>query len=292
MLQGTNYVCQPMCDATHADCNMNHDDGCEVDLSGPGNCGMCGHACMNPNGTTTCTTQGSGWFCNPTCTAPYGACAADKTGGCTTNLGNDVDHCGDCNRPCSSAGTSSRNCVGGVCKPTCAMPYSDCSDPAAPNADNGCETNGTLDSGENDNACGGQANTTNEGASTTLTTNRILPTGDVDTYHVHFHEGSHTCVPGTSQRYAGLVQVTPPANTNLLLSVDNNNTTCDNTWKNYNSTGICVTWCGTCGGSDDIDWYFQVSGVSGANSCSNYTITFTYATEGNAPPGCSPPTGC
>jgi hypothetical protein len=289
VLQGTTYVCQPMCDATHANCNMNPDDGCEVDLSGPGNCGMCGHACTNPNGTTTCTTQGSGWFCNPTCTAPYGACSSDKTGGCTTNLGNDVDHCGDCNRPCSTAGTTARNCVNGVCKPTCAAPYSDCSDPAAPGADNGCETNGTLDPGENDNACNGQSNTTNEGNSTTITTNRILPAGDVDTFHVHFSEGSHTCFPGTSQSYAALVQVTPPANTNLLLSVDNTNESCDNNWKNYNSTGICLTWCGTCGSTDDTDWYFQVSGISGANSCQNYTITFTYASEGNAPAGCTKP---
>ena len=289
LLQGTNYVCQPMCDATHANCNTNPDDGCEVDLSGPGNCGMCGHACTNPNGTTTCTTQGSGWFCNPTCTAPFGACGTDKTAGCTTNLGNDVDHCGDCNRPCSTAGTAARSCVAGVCKPTCAAPFSDCSDPAAPGADNGCETNGTADPGESDNACGGQSNTTGEGNTTTITSNRILPTGDVDTFHVHFTEGSHTCFPGTSQSYAALVQVTAPANTSLLLSVDNNNETCDNTWKNFSSTGICLTWCGSCGGSDDTDWYFQVSGIAGANSCQNYTITFTYASEGNAPAGCTKP---
>ena len=29
-----------------------------------------------------------------------------------------------------------------LCTPSCAAPYSDCSDPAAPSADNGCETNG------------------------------------------------------------------------------------------------------------------------------------------------------
>jgi hypothetical protein len=286
---GNGYVCQPTCDATHANCNNMPDDGCEVDITGPNNCGACGHACTNPHGTTTCTTTGAGWFCNPTCTAPYGACATDKSGGCTTNTGNDTGNCGACGRACSTAGTSSTACTNGLCTPACAAPYSDCSDPAAPGADNGCETNGTADPGENDNACGGQSNTTGEGGTTTITTNRILPAGDVDTFHVHFSEGSHTCFPGTSQSYAALVQVTPPAGANLLLSVDNTAESCDNNWKNYASTGICVTWCGTCASSDDTDWYFQVSGINSANSCADYTITFTYASEGNAPAGCTAP---
>ncbi|MGZ3429987.1 MAG: hypothetical protein ACXVCV_25225, partial [Polyangia bacterium] len=175
VLSGTTYVCKPTCDATHADCNQNPDDGCEVDLTGPNNCGSCGHVCSNPHGTTTCTTQGSGWFCNPTCTPPYGACGADKTAGCTTNTGTDPANCGACGRGCSTAGTTSTSCNNGLCNPTCAAPYSDCSDPAAPGADNGCETNGTVDPGENDNACGGQSNTTNEGNTTNITSNRILP---------------------------------------------------------------------------------------------------------------------
>jgi hypothetical protein len=106
---------------------------------------------------------------------------------------------------------------------------------------------------------------------------------------VHFSEGSHGCVPFTSQAFTALVQVNAPANTNLLLSVDKTNESCDNNWQNFSSTGVCVRWCGTCGSGDDTDWYFQVSGVAGANSCSNYTITFTYASEGNAPPGCTAP---
>ncbi|HEY1585444.1 MAG TPA: hypothetical protein VGH63_07115, partial [Polyangia bacterium] len=265
------------------------DDGCEVDLSGPNNCGGCGNVCSNPHGTTTCTTQSNGFFCNPTCTAPWGACGADKSGGCTTNTGSgDPTNCGACGRGCSTAGTTGTACNNGVCTPTCAAPYSDCSDPAAPGADNGCETNGTTDTGENDNSCNGQSLTTNEGSTSTISASRILPSGDVDTFHVHFSEANHGICFG-SQSYTALVQVTPPAGTNLLLSVDNNNESCDNTWKNYNSPGICVTWCGSCGASDDTDWYFQVSGVNGANSCVNYTITFTYATEGNAPAGCTAP---
>ncbi|HEX6839520.1 MAG TPA: hypothetical protein VF334_23245, partial [Polyangia bacterium] len=269
---------------THADCNHNPDDGCEVDLSGPANCGSCGHACMNPNGTTTCTTQGAGWFCQPTCNQPYGACGADKTAGCTTNLGNDTGNCGACGRGCSTANTTSTSCANGVCHPSCAMPYSDCSDPSAPGADDGCETNGTADPGESDNTCGGQYSNTNEGGTTNLTSNRILPSGDTDTFHIHLTEGSHTCFPGTSQSYDALIQLTPPAGVGLGLNYNING--CDNTWKNDLGNGICVSWGGTCGGNDDRDFYFQVYGANGANACVNYTLTITYASEGNKVPSC------
>ena len=281
---GNGYVCKPTCDATHADCNMKPNDGCEVDLSGPGNCGACGHACMNANGTTVCTTQGSGWFCNPSCTSPFGACAADNSAGCTTNLGNDVDHCGDCSRSCSTANTTTRACNGGLCTPACAAPFSDCSRPAAPGADDGCETNGTTDPGESDNTCTGQNSNTNENSTTTLTTSRILPSGDTDTFHVHLTEGSHTCFPGSAQHYDALIQLTPPANTNLGLNYNIN--ACDNSWKNDLGNGVCVAWNGTCGATDDRDFYFQVFGVGGSQSCANYTLTITYASEGNKAPGC------
>ena len=286
---GTNFVCHPTCDATHADCNTLPNDGCEVDTTGPNNCGGCGHACTNPHGTTTCTTSGSGWFCNPTCDPGYGACGADKSGGCTTNTNTDSSNCGGCGRPCSTTNATTTSCAGGTCHPTCSAPYSDCSDPSAPNADNGCETNGTIDTGETDNSCNGQSLTTNEGTTQTISASRILPAGDVDTFHVHFSEANHGICLGT-QYYTALVQVTPPAGTNLLLSVDNTAESCNNQWKNFSSTGICVTWCGACGASDDTDWYCQVSGINGANSCGNYTIAFTYAPEGQAPAGCIKPT--
>src|SRR5439155_10050391 len=93
-LSGVNYVCKPMCDATHANCDGLPNNGCEVDTTGPANCGGCGLACANPHGTTVCTTTGSNWFCNPTCTSGYGACG-NKQDGCTTNTGTDPDHCGD-----------------------------------------------------------------------------------------------------------------------------------------------------------------------------------------------------
>ena len=57
---------------------------------------------------------GTGWACNPTCTAPYGACAADKSGGCTTNVGNDPANCGACGRACSTASTTGVACAGGA----------------------------------------------------------------------------------------------------------------------------------------------------------------------------------
>ena len=148
VLSGTNYVCKPTCDATHADCNHMPDDGCEVDLTGPNNCGACGHACTNPHGTTTCTTQGDGWFCNPTCTRAVRRLRCRQDGRLhhqhrqrrhrqLRRLRARLLDGGHDRRP---------SCIGRRCaRRRCAAPYSDCSDPAAPGADNGCETNGTID---------------------------------------------------------------------------------------------------------------------------------------------------
>lgn len=285
MLVGTQYVCKPTCNATHADCNLLPNDGCEVDTTGPGNCGMCNHACANPHGTTVCTTSGgASWFCNPACQSGWGACGADKTSGCTTNTGTDPDHCGDCSRPCSANNAGSRTCSGGACAPTCNAPFSDCSHPGAPSADDGCETNGTADPGEGDNSCAGQSSSTGEGGSTTINSNRILPAGDLDTFHVHLTEGSHVCFPGTGQSYNALIEVTPSENANLNLNYNVNG--CDNTWKNDLGRAICVSWSGTCSSGDDRDFYFQVYGVGGAQACSNYTLKITYASEGSKVAGC------
>jgi hypothetical protein len=57
---------------------------------------------------------------------------------------NDVDNCGGCARAClatAAAGVAAANCSGSLCKPTCAAGFADCSEPAAPAADDGCETN-------------------------------------------------------------------------------------------------------------------------------------------------------
>jgi hypothetical protein len=285
VLEGGSYVCKPSCDATHADCDGNPADGCETDLSSTQSCGACMSFCTNAHGSTACGQSGSSWACQPTCAAGWSACGAPAAG-CATQTDSDSDHCGACSRPCSTANASARNCAGGVCRPTCNAPYADCSTPTAPAADDGCETNPTTDPGENDNACPGQSTPdTGEGSSTTINGNRILPSGDTDTFTMWLREASHACVPFTPQTYYSKISFQgPPEGTPLQVGARLNS--CDNTWQSVTSSWICVKWGGTCGATDDLQIWFQMSGVGGAASCSDYQVTVEYCPSQQPCSGC------
>jgi len=282
VLVGAGYVCKPVCDATHFNCDNVASNGCEADLTSAQSCGACGVSCMNPHGSSVCSTTGGGYFCSPTCSQGFGACAKPEDG-CTTDVGSDPDRCGDCTRACSTSHVASRACTGGACKPSCTAPWADCSQPAAPGADDGCETNGTADSGESDNACGGQSFSVGEASSGARNTNRILPSGDLDVFTVKLVEGSHICVPGTGQSYNAKVTLTAPAGASLALGYNLNS--CDNTFSNIGNV-ICINWGGTCAATDDRTFYFQIKGNSGASSCSNYGFTVEYCSEGTKCSGC------
>lgn len=113
-------------------------------------CLVADHRCVACLAGSDCPT---GQRCSPS-----GACVT----GCDTQAGSecdvslmccdqlcldttsDVDNCGGCARACVAAGTANvaaAKCSGSVCKPTCAAGFADCSEPAAPAADDGCETN-------------------------------------------------------------------------------------------------------------------------------------------------------
>ncbi len=110
------------------------------------NCGGCGRAC----GTTgVVTARCSSGLCSSTCVSGAGNCikpaAPTPDDGCETNIGTNVDNCGACGRPCSATNVSTRQCSAGLCTSSCATGFGNCSTPAAPSADNGCETNTTSD---------------------------------------------------------------------------------------------------------------------------------------------------
>jgi len=64
-------------------------------------------------------------------------------GGCDPGaVSSDPDNCGACGRPCSQSGAMQVACVGGVCAPACMSGFVDFNSPAAPVADDGCETQG------------------------------------------------------------------------------------------------------------------------------------------------------
>jgi hypothetical protein len=63
---------------------------------------------------------------------------------CLDTSGGDILNCGGCGRACAAGaanGVSAAACVGSLCKPSCLDGFADCADPAAPAADDGCETN-------------------------------------------------------------------------------------------------------------------------------------------------------
>jgi hypothetical protein len=90
--------------------------------------------------TLTCTTN-LGAACTTDADCFSGHCCG---GGCV-DINVNVNHCGGCGRACSSTNVASGGlaCSGGLCTSTCAtdpIVYGNCSQPAFPTADDGCES--------------------------------------------------------------------------------------------------------------------------------------------------------
>ncbi len=105
--------CAWICDADHADCNLEPADGCEIDLSKDlNNCGSCNNACpLVDHGQTSCE---SGSCAIASCDADWGDCDMTVANGCEASLLNDTAHCSACNSPCNLA--ANEQCLSGVCK--------------------------------------------------------------------------------------------------------------------------------------------------------------------------------
>lgn len=94
----TGCICIPACAPGWDSCDGNPNNGCETSLSTVQNCGGCGVACSNSNGSTAC----SGGACVPSCTSNYASCDGNANNGCETYLRTDPDHCGSCGFECSN----------------------------------------------------------------------------------------------------------------------------------------------------------------------------------------------
>ncbi len=73
------------------------------------------------------------------CASGTADCNGNAADACETTLTDDPNNCGGCGVVCSATGTTARACVDGVCKPTCAANFANCSTPAKPAKDDGCE---------------------------------------------------------------------------------------------------------------------------------------------------------
>jgi hypothetical protein len=128
------------CKTERGDCDTTAPNlaGCETNTATSAtNCGGCGLACSTLNITRAC----SGSNCTGTCNGGFADCNNDKRNdGCETDINNTLDHCGACNRACSSTGVSVRSCTAGLCVSSCQAGLGNCVRPAAPAADDGCET--------------------------------------------------------------------------------------------------------------------------------------------------------
>jgi hypothetical protein len=122
----------------------------EVDVQ---HCGGC-RACSGEEVATPICEAG---LCRSTCLAPHGNCstpaapAADD--GCETNLETTPTRCGACDRACVATGVDQLRCMASRCTSTCTAGLGNCSQPLAPDADDGCETD-LLTSTAHCGACG------------------------------------------------------------------------------------------------------------------------------------------
>ena len=140
------------CDAQHADCDGDPDNGCETNVMQDRNhCGACGARCE----TADCSCESGKLTLH--CDSTHGDCDGMVSNGCETELTTSMQHCGACQRTCHANGhdATSASCVAGRCEVTCAPRLSqeaDCDgDP-----DNGCETYLLFDAqhcGQCGNAC-------------------------------------------------------------------------------------------------------------------------------------------
>jgi hypothetical protein len=140
------------CNAGFGDCDNMAATGCESPTANdPANCGMCGNACPTaPNAVAAC----SNGVCALACNNGFENCDGSAANGCETNIASSVTSCGACNRACAGTNVASRSCNNGVCDSTCNLGFANCTQPAAPAMDNGCELNVAA----SDTNCGGCAN--------------------------------------------------------------------------------------------------------------------------------------
>jgi len=207
------------CTAPYEDCDGDPSNGCETNTrTDPVNCGGCGKACVDTNGTPSC----SGGACQITCNTGFDDCDDDRANGCEKDTTRDVNNCGGCGKICD-AKNGTPFCKAGVCGiSNCPAGFGDCNgDPA-----DGCETDLTAD-GNNCKTCGNVCKVANGSAACVASACKLTACDP----------GHADCNAGTTNGYTDGCEVTTTTDSNncgkcgTVCNIANANAKCD--------TGTC-----------------------------------------------------
>ncbi|MEZ4220474.1 MAG: hypothetical protein R3B13_06040 [Polyangiaceae bacterium] len=125
-----------------------------LDLGTLENCAHCGNDCSQLEHAQAACEQGK--CVVKSCEAGWEDCDGKPETGCETDVKTSGNHCGACGHACRVDNADSTQCVNGTCVPNCRPNadqfFADCSTPAPPSEDDGCETN--IVTKENCGGCG------------------------------------------------------------------------------------------------------------------------------------------
>lgn len=102
----SNYNC--VCESGYADCNKNV-AGCETNLNLVESCGTNCDNIVNCHQNSKCNSG----VCE--CIQGFGNCNNDWGDGCETDVNNDLNHCGECNKICTPQNVNQKICSNGKC---------------------------------------------------------------------------------------------------------------------------------------------------------------------------------
>jgi len=230
------------------------------------NCGSCGVACTNANGTTSCVS-GS---CAPICNSNFSSCDGNQVNGCETPL-TTLSNCGACGVPCSRANATATCTTGSCAIQGCNSGFSSCDG----NDSNGCEIShatvtGTcasavdLGSFDGDTACGFfcPSNTSWDQFATRNGSNSAW-------FRARVVESSTTC-SATIEHQIRLI-VPPGVDYDLHVYRPCGTLVGSSTLGAGQTESVTVSQNDGAGGDNSFDYWIEVRYFAGS-SCSNWTL--------------------